>query len=115
MSGHRHDHSCEGEHQHDESPEMGVQYSLYTKIDKMNMECLNEAVENSGKDVFKPWELRLSLDKVSNPHNQELISNVMSVTKQPSLLHFSLWRVIVTKNFSSTSRKQNLKILTIGN
>jgi nucleoside-specific outer membrane channel protein Tsx len=66
MSGHRHDHSCEGEHQHDESPEMGVQYSLYTKIDKMNMECLNEAAENSGKDVFKPWEQRLSLDKVTH-------------------------------------------------
>lgn len=58
-------HSCEGDHKHNESPEMGVQYSLYLKIDKENVECLNETVEGSGKAVFKPWEERLNLDTVS--------------------------------------------------
>jgi len=43
-----------------------------------------------------------------NPHNQEF-SNVMSYTNQPPLLLFSLWRVTVMRNFSSTSRKQNRK------
>lgn len=57
-------HSCEGDHDHDETPEMGIQYSLYSKIDKENLECLNEASEGSGKLVFKPWEQRLSREEV---------------------------------------------------
>lgn len=66
MAGHGHGHSCEDEHNHDDdSPEMGIQYSLFNKIDKENLECLNEAEENSGKEVFKPWEQRLNFDKVS--------------------------------------------------
>ncbi|XP_065342463.1 PITH domain-containing protein GA19395 [Cloeon dipterum] len=77
MSDHRHGHSCEGEHQHDESPEMGVQYSLYTKIDKENLECLNEETENSGKDVFKPWEQRLNFEKfVESDCDEELLFNI---------------------------------------
>lgn len=67
MAGHGHSHGggCDGDHDHDNTPEMGVQYSLFTKIDLENLECLNEAVENSGKDVFKPWEERLNVEKVS--------------------------------------------------
>lgn len=65
--GHGHDHSghgsCEG---HDHGPaDLGVAYSLYTKIDTEHVECLNEALEGSGKTVFKPWEERLSTDKVT--------------------------------------------------
>jgi hypothetical protein len=62
MSGHRH--GCAGDHSHDETPEMGVQYSLYSKIDLGNLECLNEKHEGSGKDVFKAWEERLNFEKV---------------------------------------------------
>lgn len=57
-------HSCEGDHDHHETPERGVEYSLYTKIDKDNLECLNETEEGSGKNVFKPWEDRLNFDIV---------------------------------------------------
>lgn len=65
MAPHGNDkHSCEGDHNHDETPEMGLQYSLYSKIDMDNLECLNEVSEGSGKTVFKPWEERLNLDKV---------------------------------------------------
>lgn len=60
--GHGH-HDCEGGSSHDPA-EMGISYSLYKKIDLENVQCLNEAVENSGRLVFKPWEERLSLDKV---------------------------------------------------
>jgi hypothetical protein len=63
MSGHRH--GCDGDHNHDETPEMGLQYSLYSKIDLRNLECLNEKCEGSGKDVFKAWEDRLDFEKVS--------------------------------------------------
>ena len=45
--------------------EFGVQYSLYQRIDLENVTCLNEEVENSGRNVFKPWEDRKNRDKVS--------------------------------------------------
>lgn len=64
MHGHGHSHSCEGDANKDETPEMGMEYSLYTKIDLENMECLNEKVPLSGKSVFKPWEDRLDFEKV---------------------------------------------------
>lgn len=57
--------SCEGDHNHDDTPEMGVEYSLFSKIDKDNLECLNESVEGSGKTIFKPWEERLDFSTVS--------------------------------------------------
>lgn len=69
MSGHSHSHGCDGDHNHDETPEMGLQYSLYTKIDIDNLQCLNETVEDSGKSIFKPWEERLNMDKVT--HNRQ--------------------------------------------
>lgn len=48
----------------DHQDEIGIQYSLYTKIDMENLECLNEATEGSAKLVFKPYEERLNFDKV---------------------------------------------------
>lgn len=55
----------DGGHHHEEPGEMGIHYSLYTKINKDNLECLNEVREGSGKTVFKPWEERLNFDLVS--------------------------------------------------
>ncbi|XP_063236267.1 PITH domain-containing protein GA19395 isoform X2 [Bacillus rossius redtenbacheri] len=76
MSGH-HGHSCQGDHDHDDTPEMGIHYSLYTKIDTVNLECLNEKTENSGKDVFKAWENRLSFEKfVESDVDEELLFNI---------------------------------------
>lgn len=59
-----HHHHCDGSHDHDDTPEMGIQYSLYEKIDKENLQCLNEVLEGSGKAIFKPWEERLNFDVV---------------------------------------------------
>lgn len=65
MSGHSHNTTgCDGDDRHDETPEMGIEYSLFKKIDCDNLECLNEKVQYSGKEVFKSWENRLSMDKV---------------------------------------------------
>ncbi|XP_018319562.1 PITH domain-containing protein GA19395 [Agrilus planipennis] len=70
-------HSCEGDHDHHETPEMGIQYGLYTKIDKENLECLNESIENSGKKVFKPWEERLNFTEyVESDADEELLFNI---------------------------------------
>nr|CAD7196894.1 unnamed protein product [Timema douglasi]CAD7571577.1 unnamed protein product [Timema californicum] len=81
MSGHQHGRGCEGDENHDDSPEMGVEYSLYSKIDLENMECLNEKIENSGKDVFKAWEDRLNFEKViptlvESDVDEELLFNI---------------------------------------
>jgi len=80
--GHSHGGSCGGgcngdhDHQHD-SPEMGVEYSLYTKIDKDNLTCLNEAVDGSCKNIFKPWEERLNFETfVESDVDEELLINI---------------------------------------
>jgi hypothetical protein len=78
MAAHRH--GCDGDHNHDETPEMGLEYSLYSKIKLEDVECLNEKREGSGRDVFKAWENRLDFEKVSL--SISLFMNIIS----PSLL-----------------------------
>ncbi|GBN53484.1 PITH domain-containing protein 1 [Araneus ventricosus] len=78
MAGHGHSHGGHCEHESEEQPsDLGVAYSLYTKIDTENVQCLNEVVEESGKLVFKPWEKRLETDKfVESDVDEELLFNV---------------------------------------
>ena len=64
-NGHCHYGRCRCECDHDD-PELGIQYSLYKKIDKEKLICLNEAVEGSCKSIFKPYEQRLNFDTVRN-------------------------------------------------
>lgn len=62
---HDHGHSCSHDATDvDNSLEMGIQYSLYSKIDMDNLECLNEESEGSGKNVFRPYERRLDFSLV---------------------------------------------------
>lgn len=84
MAHHHHHHGngddpCGGGHGGAQShgPEMGLQYSLYSKIDLDNVQCLNEEKEGSGKLVFKPWENRLDRDKfVDSDADEELLFNI---------------------------------------
>ncbi|GBP73866.1 PITH domain-containing protein CG6153 [Eumeta japonica] len=70
-------HQCHAEHDHDNSDEIGVEYSLYEKIDKENLECLNELVEGSGKTIFKPWEKRFDRESiVQSDADEELLFNI---------------------------------------
>lgn len=63
---HEHHHGCSHEATDvDHALEMGIQYSLYAKIDMENLECLNEAQDGDGRLVFKPYEERLNFEKVS--------------------------------------------------
>lgn len=82
---HNHDHhhgphQCEAEATSsdlDNVLEMGIQYSLYQKIDTENLECLNETEEDSGKKVFKAFENRLDMtDYVDSDCDQELLFNI---------------------------------------
>ena len=57
---------CAGGHGSANAPgnELGLQYGLYQKIDKDNVQCLNEVGENSGRTIFKPWHERLCRERV---------------------------------------------------
>lgn len=55
-----HKHDC-GEHIHTES---GPSCTLYNKIDRARVQCLNEYTEGTGVLVFKTWEERLNTTKV---------------------------------------------------
>lgn len=91
-----HGHSCEGDNNHHESPETGLEYSLYAKIDRENLECLNEAVDGSGKTIFKPWEERLNFNVVGTKYYDFLVSKMVN-----TYLHFmlcSMWNRMQTRN-----------------
>lgn len=60
---HCHDEHCD--HDHDDLPESGEQFLLYSKIDIDNVRCLNESEPDSGKSVIRPWNERLEDSKVS--------------------------------------------------
>ncbi|XP_037812228.1 PITH domain-containing protein GA19395 [Lucilia sericata] len=78
--GHSHDHGHGCGHEAtdvDHALEMGIEYSLYQKIDMENLECLNEESEGSGKKVFKPYEKRLDLTEfVQSDADEELLFNI---------------------------------------
>ncbi|XP_030556908.1 PITH domain-containing protein GA19395 [Drosophila novamexicana] len=75
---HGHGHGCSHEATDiDNALEMGIEYSLYTKIDLENTECLNEETDGSGKTVFKPYEKRLDTSKfVQSDADEELLFNI---------------------------------------
>ena len=64
---HNHDHDdCASSTDVDNANEKGIEYSLYSKIDMLNLECLNEEIDGSGALVFKSYEDRLDFNKVIN-------------------------------------------------
>ena len=47
------------------------------RIDLSQLTCLNETAENSGRDVFKPYEQRLDREKcVESDADEELLFNI---------------------------------------
>ncbi|KAJ0181828.1 hypothetical protein K1T71_002550 [Dendrolimus kikuchii] len=73
---HNHSH-CDHDHDHTDPEEIGIQYNLFEKIDKENLQCLNESVEGSGKTVFKPWSNRLDRSSfVESDADEELLFNI---------------------------------------
>ena len=60
---HKHGEGCGCSHE-SKTEDMAVLYNLYSKIEKDNLECLNESQEGSGKLVFRPWDERMLKDKV---------------------------------------------------
>lgn len=62
---HNHSSGCchHSEEDVDNSTNLGLMYSLYSKIDLQNLTTLNELEENSGREVFRSWDERLSKEK----------------------------------------------------
>ncbi|XP_061407282.1 PITH domain-containing protein 1 isoform X1 [Lethenteron reissneri] len=81
MAGHGHGHGhggghCEAE-SHEEDAERGVQYGLFLKIDRDRLECLNEQIDGSGKQVFRPWDERNDRSRfVESDADEELLFNI---------------------------------------
>ena len=75
MAGCGHQHH---DHEHDVSEEeRGAQFHLFLKIDLLKLQCLNEAEEESAKNVFKPWDERLDTNKfVESDVDEELLFNI---------------------------------------
>ena len=94
MPGHGHSHGhggCDHGAAGKVGEEAGLAYSLYQKIDMFNLECLNETIEGSGKDVFKPWENRLDREKfVESDADEELLFNI-PFTGEGATLTFKIW------------------------
>lgn len=79
MSHNHPHHDCGGgcSHGTDSSADLGVAYSLYTKIDLDKLQCLNESVDGSGKKIFKPWHERKTFDVyLESDCDAELLINI---------------------------------------
>ncbi len=84
---------CGCPHGHaDDGNELGAHYTLFQKVDLVNVVCLNEEVEGSGKTVFKPWNERLCRQKVKNIMKRQKTSRLEEIG-------FSLFNLMLTRNY----------------
>ncbi|XP_069613248.1 PITH domain-containing protein 1 isoform X2 [Ranitomeya imitator] len=75
--GHSHGGGCACGAERLETPERGLEYGLYKKIDLHRLQCLNESLEGSGKGVFKAWEERGDRSRfVESDDDAELLFNI---------------------------------------
>ena len=72
--GHSHDHGGPSSGRPLNEGASGVEYSLFSKIVMDEVECLNEAEENSGRTVFKSWENRMDKEKVHSTNINAYLS-----------------------------------------
>lgn len=80
MCDHGHGHSHGHSHGSDSSSgeDIGVgNFNLFLKIDFNRLTCLNEAVDESAKQIFRPWDDRKDFSKfVESDADEELLINV---------------------------------------
>ena len=61
----------------DAGAEDAASWSLFSKIDTQNLQCLNEEVDGSCKKIFRSWDDRLNRDyEVRSDADQELLFNI---------------------------------------
>lgn len=77
MCDHGHGHGGCCNHGDDAAESFQSGYSLYQKINTVNLECLNEKLDGSGAKVFKPWTERFNAEEfVESDCDAELIFNI---------------------------------------
>lgn len=77
MCDHNHGHGHSGCCDHGDPVDESTAYSLYQKIDTINVECLNELVDGSGVKVFKAYSERLNTSEyVQSDCDAELLFNI---------------------------------------
>ncbi|XP_078536934.1 PITH domain-containing protein 1 [Lissotriton helveticus] len=76
--GHGHGHGgCSHDADPLETPERGLEFGLYRRIDLQRLECLNERREGSGRLVFRAWDERGERGKfVESDDDEELLFNI---------------------------------------
>ncbi|CAK9297042.1 unnamed protein product [Gordionus sp. m RMFG-2023] len=75
MGDHCHHQGCQHENIKDDLSK--GENSLYSKLDHPKIQCLNELIENSGKEIFKPFENRLDKTQfVESDVDEELLVNI---------------------------------------
>jgi hypothetical protein len=57
-------HACNKQFCDHQEVKNGDEWSLFTKIDFQNLQCLNEEIDGSCKHVFRAWDDRLAKEKV---------------------------------------------------
>ena len=78
MSSHEcsHGHSHDHDHDHGAPPdttEAISTYTLYSKVDHLNVRCLNEREENMCRNVIKPWEDRMNDVILTSDADEQLL------------------------------------------
>ncbi|PRP75130.1 hypothetical protein PROFUN_03966 [Planoprotostelium fungivorum] len=86
--------------------ERGQEYSLYQQIDTTKIRCLNERVKGSAKNIFKPWNERLTQDKFLESDDDEELIIYIPFTASIKLKSF----MIIGGNQGDSPKK--LKIFT---
>jgi hypothetical protein len=62
---------------HQPSNEDSLSYSLFSRIDLDNVQCLNEEHDGSCKNIFRPWDDRLNQSfKVQSDNDQDLLIKI---------------------------------------
>ncbi|KAG0241261.1 hypothetical protein BGW41_006115 [Actinomortierella wolfii] len=92
---HDHDHHHHGhdghDHSHDRSPDEGlVHESLFSKIDRDNVVCLNESEPGQGKSILKPWTDRMDDSKVLESDADEQLILFIPFTASVKLKSISI-------------------------
>ena len=112
---HKHGEGCGCSHE-TKTENMAVLYNLYSKIEKENLECLNESQEGAGKLVFRPWDERLLKDKVClerflHFYAHIYIQCVIQLIYQ-MYFSYSLWKVMLMRSYCSTFREYIFSLKT---
>lgn len=123
MSDHHHHDGCCG-HGAESTSDLGIAYSLYSRIDIDKLQCLNESTEGSGKKIFKAWDKRLHFeDYVESDCDAELLINIPftgnvklksiivlggNEDSHPARVH--LWKNRPSMNFDDTTLEADQEI-----